>query len=131
VKVILLKQLKFSTEAHEVSLARCSQRDVSRPSIDQVFLLFNLAFYSHKVAEAAATRRRRMIAGAAAGTAVPSVGATLAAGGPPPGDPETGTLLVQSPGPGAHRLPAPWLQLPTSRPRSVRGSGITRPRARR
>jgi hypothetical protein len=63
-----------------------------------------LAFHQHEVIQdAPARRRRRMIAGAASGTAVLRLAAPSAACGPPPGNPETGTLLIPSSGPFAHR----------------------------
>jgi hypothetical protein len=99
------------------------------PLTDQAFLCPRLAFHLHEVTKDAPARRRcRMIAGAASGTAVLRLPVPPAACEPPPGNPETGTLLIPSSGPFAHRLPPPW-RPPTPRQRPVQGGGITRPRA--
>jgi hypothetical protein len=78
---------------------------------------------------APARRQCRTIAGAVAESAVLPLALPLAACGPPSGTPESGTLLILSPRPFAHRLSPPWLRLPTPRQRPVRGSGITGPLA--
>jgi hypothetical protein len=84
----------------------------------------------HEASEGAPARLRcPMIEGAAAGTEVLPLTVLLAACGPPPENSQTGTLLILSPGPVAHRPPPPWLRPPTPRQRPVRGSGITRPLA--
>jgi hypothetical protein len=87
-------------------------------------LMVTIALYLRKDANPATARRCRMIAGAAAGAAVLPLPVRLTAYGPPPADPETGTLPILSSGPFAHRLRP---STPGQRP--VRGSGITRPRA--
>ena len=89
-----------------------------------------LVVYLEEVTKGALARRRcPMIAGAAAGTEVLPLAVLLAVCGPPPENSQTGTLLILSPGPFAHRLPPPWLRPPAPRQRPVRGSGITRPLA--
>jgi hypothetical protein len=88
-----------------------------------------IALYLRKDAKEAPARRCRMIAGAAAGAAILPLSVLLASRGPPPGKPGTGTLLILSSGPFAHRLPPLWLRPRRPRQRPVRGSGITRPLA--
>jgi hypothetical protein len=99
---------------------------IQRPGVSMPTLVVYLA----EVTKGALARRRcQMIAGATSGTAVLPLTVPPAACGPPPGNPATGTLLIPSSGPFAHRLPPPWLRPPTPRRRPVRGSGITRPLA--
>lgn len=79
-----------------------------------------LVIYLQEVPKGAPARRRcRMIAGTAAFTAVLPLSVLLGGYGPASG----------SPGLFAHRLRPLWLRPPTPRQRTVRGSGITSPRA--
>jgi hypothetical protein len=91
-----------------------------------------IVFCLAKVTKNAPARRRcRMIAGATAGTAVLPLALLLAACRPPPRNPETGRLMILSPGRFAHRLPPPWLRARTPKQRPLRASEIARARASR
>lgn len=123
---------RSSTDAGTPVGLRDAHHETSSPVTEQALPCPSLAFYLQEATEGAPARRRcLMIAGAAAGTEVLQLAVLPAACGPLPEDPKTDTLPILSSGPLAHRRPVLWLRPPTPRQRPVRGSGISRPRARR